>query len=105
MGNLKGIFRTYCFCQASENSELIVKVSSTHPRKLAKVLPIKVIMKDYFENFKFFTLVGLLCQRALYHPDKLAFTFLQDGETESSSFTYQQLDQQARSRFKNTSHK
>ncbi|HYW21203.1 MAG TPA: hypothetical protein VE956_18270 [Nodularia sp. (in: cyanobacteria)] len=38
MGNLNGIFRTYSFCQTSENSELIVKASSTHPGKLAKVL-------------------------------------------------------------------
>ncbi|EKF05673.1 hypothetical protein FDUTEX481_00528 [Tolypothrix sp. PCC 7601] len=38
MGNLEGIFRTYCFCQTLENSELIVKASSTHPRKLATVL-------------------------------------------------------------------
>ncbi|QLE44439.1 DUF2252 domain-containing protein [Nostoc sp. C052] len=29
---------TYCFCQTSENSELMVQGSSTHPRKLATVL-------------------------------------------------------------------
>lgn len=29
---------TYCFCQTSENSELMVQGSSTHARKLATVL-------------------------------------------------------------------
>jgi hypothetical protein len=38
VGNLKGIFRTYCFCQASEKRELIVQAPLPHPRKLAKVL-------------------------------------------------------------------
>lgn len=53
-------------------------------------------MSEYFKNFKFSTLVDLLSQRALHQPDKLAFTFLHDGETESSSLTYQELDKQAR---------
>ena len=29
---------TYCFCQTSENSELMVQGSSTHARRLATVL-------------------------------------------------------------------
>ncbi|WP_341529933.1 AMP-binding protein [Nostoc sp. UHCC 0302] len=33
--------------------------------------------------------------RALHNPDQKAFTFLQDGETESDSLTYKQLEQQA----------
>nr|AXN93619.1 PuwI [Symplocastrum muelleri NIVA-CYA 644] len=40
------------------------------------------------------TLVDLLRYRAA-QPSRLAFTFLQDGETESSSLTYQELEQQA----------
>ncbi len=42
------------------------------------------------------TLVDLLRFRAVYQPRKLAFTFLKDGETESSSLTYQELDRHAR---------
>lgn len=53
-------------------------------------------MSGSFDDFKFSTLVELLRYRALHQPGKLAFTFLQDGEIESSSITYQELDQQAR---------
>ncbi len=53
-------------------------------------------MSDSFNDFKFSTLVELLRYRALHQPGQLAFTFLQDGETESSSLTYQELDRQAR---------
>ena len=40
--------------------------------------------------------VDLLRDRAQSHPDRLAFSFLQDGETETARLTYGQLDQQAR---------
>ena len=53
-------------------------------------------MSDSFKNFKFSTLVDLLRHRSLHQPAQLAFTFLQDGETESSSLTYQELDRSAR---------
>ncbi|MFN6483917.1 MULTISPECIES: polyketide synthase [unclassified Nostoc] len=46
-------------------------------------------------NTNFSTLVDLLCYRALHQPNKLAFTFLQNGEMESASLTYQELDRQA----------
>jgi natural product biosynthesis luciferase-like monooxygenase protein len=42
------------------------------------------------------TLVDILHSRALYQPDKQAFTFLLDGETEQTSLTYRELDLQAR---------
>jgi acyl-CoA synthetase (AMP-forming)/AMP-acid ligase II len=42
------------------------------------------------------TLVELLQQRAQNQPDKLAYTFLVNGETEKASLTYAQLEQQAR---------
>lgn len=45
---------------------------------------------------KFNNLVDLLRHRALYQPNQVAFTFLGDGETESSRLTYQELDKQAR---------
>ncbi|ACK70306.1 Beta-ketoacyl synthase [Gloeothece citriformis PCC 7424] len=48
-------------------------------------------MKRNFSNF-----VDLLNHRAETQSDKILFTFLGDGETESLSLTYQQLDQQAR---------
>lgn len=41
------------------------------------------------------TLIDLLRVRALHQANQRAFTFLQDGETESDSLTYQQLDKQA----------
>ncbi|MBN3950382.1 MAG: amino acid adenylation domain-containing protein [Nostoc sp. NMS7] len=48
-----------------------------------------------FNNFKFFTLVDLLCYKALHQPNKIAFRFLQDGETEIARLTYQELNLQA----------
>ncbi len=42
------------------------------------------------------TLVDLLRDRALHQPDQTVYTFLPDGETESGSLTYQELDRQAR---------
>lgn len=40
--------------------------------------------------------VNILQERAVSHPNQVIFTFLADGEAESKSLTYQQLDQQAR---------
>ena len=40
-------------------------------------------------------LVDLLRQRAQNQPDRTAYIFLEDGETETGSFTYRELDQQA----------
>ncbi|MGK7875070.1 MAG: hybrid fatty acyl-AMP ligase/type I polyketide synthase [Xenococcaceae cyanobacterium] len=45
---------------------------------------------------KFSNFVDLLRYRADKHHEKIAFTFLQDGEAELGSLTYQQLDRQAR---------
>lgn len=41
------------------------------------------------------TFIDILQERALHQPNQKAFTFLQDGETESDSLTYKQLEQQA----------
>lgn len=41
-------------------------------------------------------LVELLCHRARQHPDRPAFIFLRDGETEAGRLTYADLDRQAR---------
>ncbi len=49
-------------------------------------------MSEKFANF-----VNLLQHRAQQQPEKLAFTFLQDGETELDSLTYYQLETRARS--------
>ncbi len=43
------------------------------------------------------TLVNLLRYRALQQPNQVPYTFLVDGETEKVSFTYETLDQKARS--------
>ncbi|MBD2136217.1 fatty acyl-AMP ligase [Anabaena sp. FACHB-1237] len=42
------------------------------------------------------TLVGVLQQQALYKPDVTAYTYLENGETETDSLTYQELDKKAR---------
>ena len=42
------------------------------------------------------TLVDLLRLRAGYRPDRLAYTFLSDGETQDAHLTYAELDRQAR---------
>ncbi|MGK7872421.1 MAG: fatty acyl-AMP ligase [Xenococcaceae cyanobacterium] len=44
---------------------------------------------------KFPTLVDLLSYRALHQPDQKAFIFLEMGEIEVDSLTYQELDRQA----------
>ncbi|MBD1930350.1 MULTISPECIES: fatty acyl-AMP ligase [Cyanophyceae] len=54
-------------------------------------------MIDSPKNFNFSNLVKCLRYRALDQPDKIAFTFLQDEETEEANLTYQALDEQARS--------
>ncbi|WP_416676122.1 fatty acyl-AMP ligase [Egbenema bharatensis] len=41
------------------------------------------------------TLIELLRHRALKQPDRIGFTFLADGETETDRLTYRELDQQA----------
>jgi acyl-CoA synthetase (AMP-forming)/AMP-acid ligase II len=45
---------------------------------------------------KFSTLVELLRYRGTHQPDQTAYTFLYNGETETSSLTYGELEQQAR---------
>src|SRR5919199_4794010 len=57
-------------------------------------------MTDSFDystgcGHKFSTLVDLLRYRALHQPDLRAYTFLLDGETQSSNLNYQQLDRLA----------
>ncbi|WGV24576.1 type I polyketide synthase [Halotia branconii] len=47
-------------------------------------------------NVEFSTLVDLLRYRAQNQPTQTAYTFLVDGETESVTLTYQELDQKAR---------
>ncbi|MGP1371183.1 MAG: AMP-binding protein [Almyronema sp.] len=43
----------------------------------------------------FSTLIDLLRLRAAQQPDQVAYTFLEDGETDSTELTYQRLDQRA----------
>ena len=42
------------------------------------------------------TLIDRLQEQASTQPDKKAFTFLADGETEINSLTYQQLNKKAK---------
>ncbi len=52
---------------------------------------------ELFErDFTFATLVDALQHRAYHQPERRAFAFLEDGETESAHFTYAELDQKAR---------
>lgn len=48
------------------------------------------------ENQENWTLIDLLCYRAQNQPNKTAYTFLDNGEIESTSLTYQELDRQSR---------
>src|SRR5687767_7794 len=43
-----------------------------------------------------FTLTEILSWRARQQPDRMAFTFLADGEVETARLTYAELDEQAR---------
>ncbi|CAD5983311.1 fatty acyl-AMP ligase [Planktothrix agardhii] len=52
---------------------------------------------DLQEPFnKFSTLVELLRYRASSQPERIAYIFLRDGETEEARLTYRELDQKAR---------
>ncbi|BAZ44140.1 putative acyl-CoA synthase [Chondrocystis sp. NIES-4102] len=42
------------------------------------------------------TIVDVLLDKSVHHPSQIAYTFLADGENESFSCTYQELDLQAR---------
>ena len=55
--------------------------------------PIKASTNQLYHSS---TLVNLLHYRAQYQPEKKAYIFLQNGETESGSLTYGELDRQAR---------
>src|SRR5260370_22885524 len=48
------------------------------------------------DGHQFTTLVQLMRARALNQPDRPALTFLGDGENETATWTYQELDRQAR---------
>src|SRR3989442_13541679 len=47
-------------------------------------------------SFEPSTLVEILRRRALHQPDRLAYIFLLDGETEEVHLTYADLDRRAR---------
>ena len=55
--------------------------------------------QDYLLKMEpqFSTLVDLLRYRAKHQPDKTAYIFLHNGETETNRLTYAELDRQARS--------
>ena len=54
-------------------------------------------MNEWFKNtIKAVTLVDILHERADSQPQKTAYTFLVDGETEEISLTYGQLEQRAK---------
>jgi amino acid adenylation domain-containing protein len=59
-------------------------------------------MVDFCQDFpeippqKIATLADLLRYRAVNEPEKLAFTFLQDGETSAENLTYRELDRRSR---------
>jgi acyl-CoA synthetase (AMP-forming)/AMP-acid ligase II len=53
-------------------------------------------MKSFNHHLKAKTLVDILSDRATTQPNRLAYTFLVDGEQDEVCLTYQVLDQQAR---------
>jgi len=52
-------------------------------------------MTDSFDFLKATTLIELLQHRAIQQPNQIAYTFLVDGESETVTLTYQQLNQKA----------
>jgi acyl-CoA synthetase (AMP-forming)/AMP-acid ligase II/3-oxoacyl-(acyl-carrier-protein) synthase/acyl carrier protein len=52
-------------------------------------------IKERSRLSKQYTFIEVLAERVAKQPEQTAFTFLQDGETELDSLTYQQLEQQA----------
>jgi acyl transferase domain-containing protein/acyl-CoA synthetase (AMP-forming)/AMP-acid ligase II/acyl carrier protein len=42
------------------------------------------------------TIIGVLCGRALYQPDRLAYVFLRDGKSEGARLTYDELERDTR---------
>lgn len=54
-------------------------------------------MTDSFDFLKATTLIELLQYRAFQQPNQIAYTFLVDGESETVTLTYQQLNQKAQS--------
>lgn len=54
-------------------------------------------MSPLSKDIEFSTLVDLLTYRGKDQPDKVGFTFLQDGTTDNVTLTYRELDRQARS--------
>ncbi len=53
-------------------------------------------LKEYPFSLPEESLVSILRERATYQPFKIAYTFLERGETEQCSLTYGQLDRKAR---------
>jgi acyl-CoA synthetase (AMP-forming)/AMP-acid ligase II len=53
-------------------------------------------MTDQFNPFKSTTLIELLEYRAFQQPNQIGYTFLVDGESETVTLTYQQLNQKAK---------
>ncbi len=51
----------------------------------------------YFDSTSYTSLLDILTDRAQHQPDKQAYIFLQDGETESARLTYGELHKQASS--------
>lgn len=54
-----------------------------------------ITLCDPIPTLEFDTLVELLRSRAITQPTEIAFIFLEDGENQETSLTYQELDQQA----------
>jgi acyl-CoA synthetase (AMP-forming)/AMP-acid ligase II len=54
-------------------------------------------MNSWEKRIKASTLTELLLCRAIEQPERIAYRFLLDGETEEISLTYRELDRQARS--------
>src|SRR5688572_11780644 len=54
------------------------------------------MMNDVFDPASSPSLVEILRWRAEHQPDRLAYRFLADGETEEATLTYSELDRRAR---------
>ncbi|MBD2682800.1 MULTISPECIES: non-ribosomal peptide synthetase/type I polyketide synthase [Nostoc] len=54
------------------------------------------LINSFYQINSITNIIDILHNRALHQPDQKGFIFLQDGERESNSLTYKQLEQEAR---------
>src|ERR1044071_4464507 len=89
------------FSQEVARTDCIKRQSPTQPPLTLPLVRVKLRLAVHLDHLpgSFFgpsNLVDLLRHRAAHQPNDVAFCYLVDGETESESWTYAELDRRAR---------